>query len=238
MADWDLFTVSETGTESDWEWAKDVLTPPLVQGIPCRVRNHVNPFNAQYQASTVPPNWEQVYSCLDRPLHLDIGTGSGRFLLAMAKQCPDWNFLGIEIRKPLVDRANQWREQLGLQNVCFLFGNINVSARTLFAPSDLARVSIQFPDPWFKKRHQKRRVVQPKLVSDLALLMQPGSTLFLQSDILAVATEMKERFLAHGSFRLPDPDPLPQTIFGIPTERELQCLRLNLPIYRYRLFRQ
>lgn len=210
--------------------------PRFAAGLSRRVRNHVNPLNPQYQIPADPPHWEQTYARLSQPFHLDIGTGGGRFLLAMAQQYPNWNFLGAEIRQPLVERANQWRAELGLSNLCFLSTNINVSLRTLFAPGDLARVTIQFPDPWFKNRHHKRRVVQPQLVEDLALLLGSGSQVFLQSDIQPVAEEMHERFRVHPAFV--DQGALTANPLEIPTQREQQCLKLNLPIYRYGLFRQ
>ncbi|MDX2272022.1 MAG: tRNA (guanosine(46)-N7)-methyltransferase TrmB [Cyanobacteriota bacterium] len=202
-------------------------------GLTRRVRNHVNPFHVQYQTAAEPPHWERIYAQLAQPFHLDIGTGCGRFLLAMAEQQPDWNFLGVEIRQPLVERANQWRQELHLTNLHFLAANINVSLRSLFAPQDLSLVTIQFPDPWFKKRHQKRRVVQPTLVADLALLLRSGGSVFLQSDIAPVAEEMAERFSQHPAFINPNSHPLDHNPLGIPTQRESQCVRLGLPIYRY-----
>jgi tRNA (guanine-N7-)-methyltransferase len=211
---------------------------PLQKGLGQRLRQHVNPLQAQYQQPASPPHWERVYRRLGQPFHLDIGSGSGRFLLRLAQEQPDWNFLGVEIRQPLVERANAWRDELGLDNVYFLFANINVSLRHLFAPGDLSRVTIQFPDPWFKKRHHKRRIVQPQLVADLALLLQPGSPVFLQSDVQEVAEEMVARFLEHPQFWNPYQGPLDDNPFGIPTEREWQCLQLGLPIYRYWLERR
>jgi len=92
---------------------------PLQRGLGHRVRQHVNPLQAQYQQPTPPPHWERVYRRLGQPFHLDIGTGSGRFLLRLAQEQPDWNFLGVEIRQALVERANAWRDELGLDNVIF-----------------------------------------------------------------------------------------------------------------------
>ncbi len=216
----------------------DILDTPRAMGLQQRVRNHVNPFHAQYRIPAQPPDWEQDFGGLDRPFHLDIGTGTGRFLLALAKQEPRWNHLGLEIRKPLVERANLWKQELQLDNVHFLFGNANVSLRQLFAPGDLNRVTIQFPDPWFKKRHQKRRVVQPRLVQDLALLLQSGALVFLQSDIEEVADEMWHRFREHPDFEDPHQGRIDDNPLGIPTLRELQCQEQGLPIYRYRLVRR
>lgn len=215
-----------------------ILDTPKHIGLQQRVRNHVNPFHAQYQSPAGSPHWEKDFGDLSRPFHLDIGTGSGRFLLALARRHRGWNHMGIEIRRPLVERANLWKQELGLDNVHFVFGNANVSLRHLFGPGDLQRVTIQFPDPWFKKRHQKRRVVQPNLVQDLALLLQPGSPVFLQSDIPEVAVEMWERFREHEAFEDPYDGPIDHNPLQTPTLREVQCLQEGLPIYRYWLQRR
>ncbi|MGK7910623.1 MAG: tRNA (guanosine(46)-N7)-methyltransferase TrmB [Synechococcus sp.] len=216
-----------------------VLNWPLKGPTQVRVRNHVNPLAVQYQIPTPSPHWEQAYARLHQPFHLDIGTGTGRFLLAMAQHNPEWNFLGVEIRRPLVERANAWVQELGLTNVHFLACNINVTLPNLFAAAELSRVSIQFPDPWFKVRHQKRRVVQPELVDLLATLVKPGQSVFLQSDIEEVAVEMEQRFTDCSAFTNPngphariDCNPL-----GIPTRREVTCAAKGLPIYRYWLER-
>ncbi len=201
-----------------------------------RVRNHVNPLNGQYQVPAEPPHWEHAYARLTQPFHLDIGCGPGRFLIAMAQAQPDWNFLGVEIRSPLVERAQGWVEALRLDNLSFLFANINVTLPYLFAPGELARVSIQFPDPWFKNRHHKRRVVQPELVAALAHCLQPGGTVFLQSDVAIVATEMAARFAEQPDFT--PPVSLAANPLGIPTEREVACQERGLPIYRYCLERR
>ena len=223
---------------SPWQEAAEEITPPSMTGLTQRIRNHVNPLSRRHQIPIDPPQWPNIYACLDLPLHLDIGTGSGRFLIALARQHPQWNFLGIEIREPLVERANQWRDELELSNLHFLCTNINVSIRRLLNPGELTRVSIQFPDPWFKKRHHKHRVVQPELVEDLADLLQPNSSVFLQSDIEEVAVEMAARFLEHPVFQDPYQGRIDFNPLGVPTLREVQCLRLGLPIYRYWIVRQ
>ncbi|HEY9597390.1 MAG TPA: tRNA (guanosine(46)-N7)-methyltransferase TrmB, partial [Cyanophyceae cyanobacterium] len=148
-----------------------------------RVRQHVNPLSKKYQTPISPPDWEKVYVQPIQPLHLDIGCAKGEFLLKMARLEPNWNFLGLEIREPLVERANAIVSDVGLCNLYYLFANVNNSLTPLLASfpcGTLQRVTIQFPDPWFKKRQAKRRVVQSELVNTLASYLAVGGMVFLQ----------------------------------------------------------
>lgn len=207
-----------------------------------RVRQHVNPLSSKYQTPVTPPDWRRVYANPTQPLHLDIGCARGHFLVNMAQQQPDWNFLGLEIRQPLVEQANEWREASGLTNLFFLFCNANNSLRPLLRslPAGvLHRVSIQFPDPWFKKRHQKRRVVQPALVAELADYLVTGGAVFLQSDVEEVAVEMCDRVQEHSAFlRQGDGLWLPENPLPVATEREQSTIAQGEPVYRALFIKQ
>lgn len=203
-----------------------------------RVRQHVNPLSQKYQTPIQPPDWSQVYAAPEQPLLLDIGCARGSFLLEMATQQPDWNFLGLEIREPLVSRANDACQEAGLTNLHYLFCNANNSLAPLLStlpPGVLHKVTVQFPDPWFKKRHQKRRVIQPEIVQAIAQYLIPGGEVFLQSDIEVVLLEMGDRFQEHPIFQrettTPEETPNP---FPVATEREAFTLEQDKPVYRIR----
>lgn len=201
-----------------------------------RVRQHVNPLSQKYQTPLSPIEWEKIYAKPNQPLHLDIGCARGRFLLSMAKTELNWNFLGLEIREPLVIEANKWRDELGLTNLHYLFCNVNNSLRSLLSSlpkESLQRVTIQFPDPWFKNRHAKRRIVQPELVAELAEFLVPGGIVFLQSDIDFVAEEMCSRFAEHPAFqRRGAGEWLAENPLPVPTEREIGTMKKDEPVYR------
>ncbi len=201
-----------------------------------RVRQHVNPLSAKYRKPLILPEWETIYSDLHQPLHLDIGAARGKFLLNMAPLYPNLNFLGIEIREPLVIEANEQRERLQLSNLHFLFCNININIDSLLQslpPQILNCVSIQFPDPWFKRSHLKRRVVQPNLVQAIARYLKTNGQVFLQSDIEEVAQEMSHTFLLNSCFQKQHRETwLSENTFPIQTEREIATLNKNEPIYR------
>ncbi|MEL6440053.1 MAG: tRNA (guanosine(46)-N7)-methyltransferase TrmB [Cyanobacteria bacterium J06621_8] len=204
--------------------------------MPIRIRQHVNPLARKFQQPIALPDWQEIYEQTDRPWHLDIGCARGRFLLAMAQLEPKVNFLGIEIRQQLVTLANQEREKQQLTNLHYLFGNMNSGAASVLESlprNSLYTISIQFPDPWFKKKHNKRRVVQPDLVNLLVDYLVPGGKVFLQSDIKEVAIEMRDRFAANPQLQQQHQTAwLTENPFPVATERELYVLGQNLPVYR------
>ena len=206
-----------------------------------RVRQHVNPLSDKYQRVVESPDWSKAYGDLSLPLHLDIGCGRGFFLQKMAQQQPEWNYLGLEIREPLVVEAIARQKALGLTNLHYIFCNANLSLRSLLSSlpaASLRCVSIQFPDPWFKKRHQKRRVVQPELVEAIAAYLAPSGTVFLQSDVEAVEQEMCDRFAEHPAFVRQDPAWLTENPLPVSTERELFTLEKSEAVYRATFIRK
>lgn len=206
-----------------------------------RIRQHVNPLSAKFQKAIVLPDWSQCFAHPNRSLHLDIGSARGTFLLEMAQAYPQWNFLGTEIRESLVQEANDRALNQELHNLYYLFCNINQHAESLFASLPLGclkYVTIQFPDPWFKKRHQKRRVLQPELVRQLAQFMVKYSVLLLQSDVEPVLLEMIDRVEENGAFQRLQPDWIAHNPLGVPTERERSVLRRGLPVYRVQFRRK
>lgn len=202
------------------------------------VRQHVNPLSRYHQLPRPLPPPEQLFADPALPLHLDIGCARGRCLLELARQRPRINHLGLEIRRPLVEAAETDRQADGLANLHYLFCNANVSLQAWLVqlPPDLLElVSIQFPDPWFKKKHHKRRVLQPALLLSLAAALAPGRELFLQSDVPAVIEPMVQLVELSGCFERPAEDARPWRATNplpVPTERETYVLGQGLPVYR------
>ncbi|CAM6114079.1 unnamed protein product [Calypogeia fissa] len=168
----------------------------MVGGV--RVRQHVNPLKASLVAPLAPVKWEAVFADCTLPLMVDIGCGPGRLLMVLAKRSAGTqNFLGLDVRERLVDRAKLWAEELNLSgNVHFVTANATVSFRSLLAtyPGPLAYVSILCPDPHFKRKHRKRRIVQKELVDAIVHYLKPGGEICVQSDVKDVALEMRTEF--------------------------------------------
>ncbi|WIA34329.1 hypothetical protein OEZ86_012668 [Tetradesmus obliquus] len=186
-----------------------------------RVRQHVNPLASQYQQPTIIQDWAAVYADPSLPLFVDMGCGPGRFLLLLARrrqqqqqQQQRMNYLGLEIRQPLIERASKWAEELGVSsnlverankwaeelgvssNVHYEWTNVSVSLAALLAayPGPVSTLAAQFPDPHFKKRHKKRRMVQASVVAAARELLVPGGQVFLQSDVYNAAVSMRDEF--------------------------------------------
>src|SRR5882757_8740497 len=88
-----------------------------------RVHQHVNPFSPYYTQSPEPIDWVEAFADASLPMHLDIGCARGRFILRMAEAEPGWNFLGVEIREPLVEEANRLADEASLTNLHYTFCN-------------------------------------------------------------------------------------------------------------------
>ncbi|KAK9144069.1 hypothetical protein Sjap_003972 [Stephania japonica] len=211
-----------------------------------RIRQHVNPLSSSFTVPVPIPHWKQVFNDSTLPLMVDIGSGSGRFLIWLAKRSPQHNnYLGIEIRHKLVKRAQSWVKDLALNNICFMFANATISFQQLVSsyPGPLMFVSILCPDPHFKKRHHKRRVVQQPLVDSIVKNLSPGGQVLVLSDVLEVALDMRGQFdakadqLQHmdnvdASFICDAEGWLSTNPMGIRTEREIHAEFEGGQIYR------
>jgi tRNA (guanine-N7-)-methyltransferase len=197
-----------------------------------RVHQHVNPLAPFYRQAPKPIDLKMVFADPTLPLHLDIGCAGGRFILRMAEIEPRWNFLGVEIREPLVDEANRLAQEAGLTNLHYAFCNAMLWLDRLIesVPDGMLRmVTIQFPDPWFKKRHAKRRMVNTELVETVVDKLAPGGKIFVQTDIESLDEEMRELFTAdHRLGSLPIVD----NPFAVKTEREKAVKEKDLEVHR------
>tara|TARA_B100000579_G_scaffold45749_1_gene31934 strand:- start:264 stop:908 length:645 start_codon:yes stop_codon:yes gene_type:complete len=202
------------------------------------VRQHVNPLSQFFQLPLSLPSKNDLFREPHNPIHLDIGSAKGEFLIELATKYPDWNFVGLEIREPLVSLCEKKRKKLELENLKFLFCNVNVSLDGWVSDLDygqLKRVSIQFPDPWFKRKHFKRRVLKTNLLNSIAKSMHEDGEIFIQSDIFKLIEFMTNKIEKSGYFNRKDLGEMrfiDKNPYSVKTDRELFSLKKNLPIYR------
>ncbi len=204
----------------------------LDRGVARRVRHHVNPLRSSFWA-------RDALATLELPsggdVEAELGCADARFLFERAPHHPHIHFLGLEIREPLVDEVNKKAREAGLANLRAVFCNINVDLPTLVPDASLARVFINFPDPWFKRRHQRRRLMNDELVDVLHRKLRSGGELFFQSDVfdlaldaMAVLEEAPDRFANVAepwSFVRENP-------YGAKSLREVRCEERGMRIWR------
>jgi tRNA (guanine-N7-)-methyltransferase len=126
------------------------------------------------------------------PRVLEIGFGMGHSLAAMAAAAPDSNFLGIEVHRPGVGKLLHLVQEQGLGNVRVMCHDAVEVLRDGIAPDSLDTLQVFFPDPWHKKRHHKRRLIQPPFVELAASRLRPGGRLHLATDWENYAEQMLE----------------------------------------------
>jgi tRNA (guanine-N7-)-methyltransferase len=129
-----------------------------------------------------PLAWSAVFGN-DHPVEIEVGFGKGLFLLTASQQRPDVNFLGIEIeRKYQLFTANRVAKR-GLGNVRLVCTDARGFLRAYVAEGSVQAVHVYFPDPWWKKRHHKRRVFTDDFAAVCARVLQPGGRLEVMSDV-------------------------------------------------------
>jgi tRNA (guanine-N7-)-methyltransferase len=195
-----------------------------------RHRHHVNPLKLSFLGRRAQP----LELPAGREVEVELGCAEGQFLFARGAARPDVVPVGVEIREDLVREVNDRAQREG-SPVRAIFAHANVEFAELFAPGSLARVFVNFPDPWFKRRHRKRRVMEPALAAAMAGALRPGGELFFQSDVWDVALDALA--VLEGEPRLANRDG-PWSFwkrgnpYGVRSRREEGCEALGLPIWR------
>ena len=150
------------------------------------MRQHVNPLSRNFNETESIPSLTEIFGDPKLNLHLDIGCAGGEFLFDLALVNTSWNYCGIEIREKLVKTAKINLREREIKNLYFVFGNahnILNDVNSQFIIKNLKSISFNFPDPWFKKRHHKRRVIQPEFINILSNSLQKGTLIFIKTDV-------------------------------------------------------
>lgn len=161
----------------------------------------------------------------DRPLVVEVGCGNGQALAFMAANEPRFNFLGIEIHEPGVGRLLRSIEAAGLDNVRVAVRDAVEVFEQQIPMASLEQVRIYFPDPWPKKRHHKRRLIQAPFLQLVADRLRPDGLVHLATDWMPYAEWMLEALAEVPAFELigdpylPRPEWRPQTHFEQRGER-------------------
>ena len=171
------------------------------------MRQHVNPLSKSFYSIEKIPSLVEMFDDSKLNLHLDIGCASGQFLFDLACVNNSWNYLGIEIRERLIKTAKLKVQEREIKNIYFLFGNaynILNDSQSKFILKNVKSISFNFPDPWFKKRHKKRRIIQADFINILSNSLQKGSLIFIKTDVKDLFDYMDCTILSNLNFKTLD----------------------------------
>lgn len=167
-------------------------------------------------------------------LEVEVGSGKGLFLRNAAAQCPETNLLGIEISRKYARFAAAALAKRRLNNAMVVSGDALRIFGELLPGDSLAAVHVYFPDPWWKKRHKKRRVMRPSFVRDIERTLVGGGSLHFWTDVEEYFQTSLDMLATHAG--LSGPIDVPRT----PAEHDMACRthferRMRLgdePVYR------
>jgi tRNA (guanine-N7-)-methyltransferase len=168
------------------------------------------------------------------PVVLEIGSGKGRFLLATAMERPELNLIGIEKSLHYHRLINERVRKRGLGNVRLINHDAFLVLRDMIPDASLAEIHIYFPDPWPRKREQKRRIIRPDVLREIdRVLIAGGSGVYVTDHreyFEAAAPVLAEVFRTES--RIPGPDDLPRTNYEAKYRAE------GRPIYEVRFWKR
>ncbi len=184
-----------------------------------------------------PPDWAAVFGA-PGPLELEIGCGAGGFALEYARRFPAVRYVAFEWRKKFAREVQHRADKHGLKNLRVIEGDARDAVPRLFAEGSLDAIHLQFPDPWWKRAHQKRAILQPEFTAFLRTRLKPGGRFDFRTDVedrarQGLAVLEAAGFvnpLGPGVFHPFDPDEVPST-------RERRYLVSGQPVFRARLVR-
>ena len=195
-----------------------------------RIRQHVNPMDLFFETF----RGETPAIDLSRELELEIGCADAQFLFERAACAPERQYVGLEIREDLVHWVNHKAKTLGLP-VTAVFCHAQLHTTRILPRGAATRVYVNFPDPWFKRRHHLRRMVDSVLAAQVAHVLRPGGELFVQTDVWDIALDAMaafdgdERFINVGGewsfWKTGNP-------YGVRSWREQNAEETGLPIWR------
>jgi len=177
---------------------------------------------------SLPIDWDSVFG-RSAPRTLEIGFNRGIFLRGLASAWPDHDHVGVELRRGYVWHfTNDVGPANAPRNVRVLWADARLVTRVLFAPGTLEAVFINFPDPWWKRRHLKRRLVDGDFARDLYRVLGPGGRVYVKTDVPMIAGEIRDALAAC----MEGPTPFDAELLPV-TRRERKCVRADLPTDRF-----
>jgi tRNA (guanine-N7-)-methyltransferase len=194
-----------------------------------------DPVGLKFVKLEAPPDWDAEFG-FPGPLELEMGSGAGGHALEYCRRNPGVRYVAFEWRKKYARDTLNRGDKMGLKNLRVIEADARAVVPRIFAPGSLSAIHLQFPDPWWKRAHFKRAIIQPDFARLLLDRLVPGGRFDLRTDVEDRARGMLEILeeagfhnpLGRGAFHPYDPEEVPST-------RERRYLQSGEPVYRGRL---
>ncbi len=147
-----------------------------------------------------PLNYKEIFN-RSAPCNVEVGFGMGDSLALLAEQNPGLDFIGIEVHEAGIGRLLSMIEKRSITNLRILRGDASILLENCFSDASLAAVLVYFPDPWPKKRHHKRRLIQPAFINAVAGKLAGKGHFKLATDWADYALQMLSVIEIQGQFR-------------------------------------
>ena len=181
--------------------------------------------------------WDEIYG-QPRPLRIEVGVGNSPFLIEVASSEPGYNYLGLEYsHKRVIKFLNKVR-QAGLENIRMLHLNSDRLFDKHIAPGSVEHLFVNFPDPWPKRRHSKKRFIARERLKTAVKLLAPGGGFSLRTDARDYALEALDNLEAReeleNRFSCGEWAPSPLYPFETPYEVKFKAQGLRIYYFEYR----
>lgn len=124
--------------------------------------------------------WNQKFEN-DNPIHVEFGTGRGKFITTLAKQNPNKNYIAMEIKEEVLLKAVEKAAESSLENIIFLWGDVS-NILDYFDKGEISRIYINFCDPWPKKRWAKRRLLHKNFLDKYSTILKENGEIHFKTD--------------------------------------------------------
>jgi len=177
--------------------------------------------------------WKNIFNN-NKNIEIDIGCGNPMFLLRRAKNMPYKNFIGIENKIKYISKINNYLIHNNIKNIYFIHGDAHSIMNVFFRYNSLQHISINFPDPWWKKKHHTRKLINNVFAKIIVSKLKKGGTIFLQTDVynfikeqINILKSLPQLENINKYSMLKSYNPLNEL-----SHREIICNKYKIPIYR------
>ena len=181
-----------------------------------------------------PVRWNEAFAC-ERPLRIEVGVGNSPFLIEVASREPGYNYLGLEYSHKRVLRFLKKVHLAGIENIRMLHLNSDRLFDKHIAPGSVDHLFVNFPDPWPKRRHSKKRFIARKRLQVAAGLLAPDGGFSLRTDARDYALEARDNLEANEDLesRFPGEKWAPEPLYPFETPYEIKFKAQGLRIYYF-----